>query len=58
LHGLNGVLLWWVLRTLGVPAPWFVAAAFVLHPVHVESVAWVTERKNVLSGLYLAAALA
>jgi tetratricopeptide (TPR) repeat protein len=59
LHGLNGALAWRVLRRLGVPAPWFVAAAFVLHPVQVESVAWVTERKNVLSAaFYLAAALA
>lgn len=59
LHGLNGVLLWRVLKALGVPVPWFVAAAFVLHPVHVESVAWITERKNVLSGtFYLGAALA
>lgn len=59
LHGLNGVLLWRVLKGLGVPVPWFVAAVFVLHPVHVESVAWITERKNVLSGtFYLGSALA
>jgi tetratricopeptide (TPR) repeat protein len=59
LHGLNGVLLFLVLKQLRVPVPWFVAAVFILHPVHVESVAWITERKNVLSGFfYLAAALA
>jgi hypothetical protein len=59
LHGFNGVLLWFGLRALRAPAPWLIAAVFVLHPVHAESVAWVTERKNVLSGLfYLAAALA
>ncbi|MCI0683370.1 MAG: tetratricopeptide repeat protein [Gemmataceae bacterium] len=58
LHGVNGVLLWHVLMRLRAPAPWFVAAVFVLHPVHVESVAWITERKNVLSTLlYFAAAL-
>src|SRR5262245_23282611 len=59
LHAINGILLWLLLRKLNVPLPWFGAAVFVLHPVHVESVAWITERKNVLSGFfYFAAALA
>jgi tetratricopeptide (TPR) repeat protein len=59
LHAANALLLWRVLRRLGLPAAWWIAGLFALHPVHVESVAWVTERKNVLSALcYLSSMLA
>lgn len=54
LHALNGVLLLALLRRLGMSrtAAWVVALLFAVHPMQVESVAWITERKNVLSGAF------
>lgn len=53
-HAANAVLLFLVLLRM-TGARWrsaFVAALFALHPLHVESVAWVAERKDVLSGFF------
>jgi tetratricopeptide (TPR) repeat protein len=59
LHTLNVVLLFWVLqRATGyVGRSAMVAALFALHPINVESVAWIAERKNVLSMLFFLLAL-
>ena len=53
-HLLNTLLLFLVLQRM-TGAVWrssFVAALFAFHPLHVESVAWVAERKDVLSTLF------
>ena len=59
LHTLSTVLLFLALRRMTGLA-WrsaFVAALFAIHPLHVESVAWIAERKDVLSTFFLMAAL-
>jgi tetratricopeptide (TPR) repeat protein len=60
LHGATALFLFLVVRNM-TGALWqsaFVAAVFAIHPLRVESVAWVAERKDVLSGLFFVLAIA
>ena len=59
LHALSAFLVVGILRRWSVPGAMVAGVIFALHPVHVESVAWMTEFKNTLSGvLYLTALIA
>jgi len=60
LHLVNALLLFWILqRATGfVGRSWMVAALFALHPMNVESVAWIAERKNLLSLFFFLLTLA
>jgi len=59
-HVVNALLLFWVLqRATGFTGrSWMVAALFAVHPINVESVVWIAERKNLLSMFFLLLTLA
>ena len=56
IHFANTALVGRLLERLGVPGAWFAAALFAVHPLHVESVAWVIARKDLLATLFFLAA--
>ena len=59
LQAINALLLWWILRRLGLKTAWLIAAIWAIHPVQAQTVGWVIEQKNLVSALfYFAAVLA
>ena len=52
LYFINIVLIWRLLLRLEVPGAWAISMIFAVHPLHVESVAWLIERKSLLSALF------
>ncbi len=59
LHLINTLLVFWFMMLIGLKRYWafVVALLFGIHPMHVESVAWITERKDVLYALFYLAAI-
>lgn len=57
LHAINAVLLWKILSRLEARGAWIAAAIWAVHPVNVETVAWITELKNAQSGLFFLLAM-
>ena len=57
LQSANALLVWAVLRRLEIPGAWLAGLIFGIHPVHAESVAWISELKNLLSMFFFLVSL-